>query len=91
MERVLDSHGPLKSALDLSTKVRIGLCEMSRSREYRYCGGQALDALETAGAEWVSEQRDDAVIERLQYGVDGDARANHDPAGFFPQRPTTGL
>lgn len=53
----------------------------------------ALAGLEVAGKEYASEARGDDVIDRLQYGVDGDGRANHDPAGLpwpFETRPSLG-
>ncbi|KAJ8603515.1 hypothetical protein CTAYLR_005136 [Chrysophaeum taylorii] len=53
----------------------------------------ALWGIETAGREFADEERSDRVIDRLQYGVDGDERANHDPAGLpwpFERRPSLG-
>lgn len=46
-----------------------------------YCGAQAVSAIavetvSTCGAEYELEHQDD-IIERRQFGIDGDARANH--------------
>lgn len=53
----------------------------------------ALDGIEVAGREFVDEARGQEIIEKLQYGVDGEQRANHDPAGLpwpFEARPPLG-
>lgn len=63
---------------------------IDESEEVRFV---AIGGIEAAGKEFASEARGDDVIERLQYGIDGNQRANHDPSGIpwpFESRPPLG-
>ena len=46
------------------------------------CRNTAAEALRAAGREMMGERQEDKLLEKIQYGVDGDPRCNHSAEGL---------